>query len=76
MKKFYEEINGVDKNKTLDSLKFEITYVSLDQSREQYDEHVLEIGNWMIVPYGDPRIKPLKERHNVIGVPIITIYDC
>jgi Thioredoxin-like len=57
LKKFFADVNGVHQNKTTDQLRFEIVYVSMDLSKEQYEEHLREIGNWCIIPYGDPRIQ-------------------
>jgi hypothetical protein len=46
----------------------------MDQSKEQFEEHTREIGNWLIIPYGDTRLKAIKECHKIIGIPVLTIY--
>ena len=32
----------------------------MDNSKAQYKEHMIEIGNWYSVPFGDPRIEVIK----------------
>lgn len=49
LKDFYDQVNR-------EKERFQIVYVSLDISKDQYNEHLHAIGNWMIVPFGDPLI--------------------
>ena len=35
---------------------FEIIYISMDNSKDQFKEHFIDIGNWLAIPFGDPRI--------------------
>ena len=82
LKKFYEEVNNLDlrseKEKKEDpnsqsllrgARNFEIVYISFDNSKEQYKEHLIDIGNWMVIPYGDARIGVIKEKYEVVGIP-------
>ena len=47
----------------------EIIYVSLDLAKEQYEEHLLELGNWMSIPFGDKRNAELKEMYKINSIP-------
>ena len=48
---------------------FEIIYVSLDLANEQYEEHLIELGNWMSIPFGDKRNAELKEAYKINSIP-------
>ena len=54
---------------------FEIIYVSLDLANEQYEEHLLELGNWMSIPFGDKRNKDLKEIFKINSIPQVILFS-
>ena len=48
----------------------------MDNSKEQYDDHLKEIGtNWTLIAYTDPRGKALRSHFQVSGFPCIVIID-
>lgn len=48
----------------------------MDNSKEQYDDHLKEIGsNWTIIAYTDPITKALRSHFYVTGFPCIVIID-
>jgi hypothetical protein len=50
--------------------------VSFDQSEDEFKEHLVEIDNWLFIPWDDSeRIKALREECKVVGIPQLFIYD-
>ena len=48
----------------------EIIYIPLDLANEQYEEHLVELGNWMSVPFSDQdRIHNLKLKYGIKAIP-------
>lgn len=85
LKSFYSEVNSKRYHRNTDDKEeaelgviiknFEIVYISMDNSKEQYKEHLIDIGNWLAIPFGDSRIIPLKQKYEVVGIPQIIIFD-
>ena len=47
----------------------------MDNSKDQYREHLIDIGNWGVVPFGDPRVQLLKQKYEVVGIPMLIVID-
>lgn len=30
---------------------------------------MIDIGNWMSIPFGDPRVHVIKDKYEVVGIP-------
>ncbi|TNV79160.1 hypothetical protein FGO68_gene10668 [Halteria grandinella] len=75
-KKKTEQVNMADQfTQDLQPI-LEVVVVSMDSSKDQFEEHVNDIPkNWFVIPYGDERIKRIKETFDVIGIPQLIILD-
>ena len=38
-------------------------------------EHMAEIGNWMAIPFGDPRVELLKQQFEIVGIPMLVVFN-
>ncbi len=51
-------------------------YVSMDLSKEQFEDHVKEMANgWLVLPYGDPRRDIIKEKFGTVAIPQLVIFE-
>uniref|UniRef100_A0A915PVL1 Thioredoxin domain-containing protein n=1 Tax=Setaria digitata TaxID=48799 RepID=A0A915PVL1_9BILA len=65
LKDFYEEV---------DDDQFEIVFVSLDRSEEDLITYVKEShGDWYYIPYGSDEILKLKNKYEVVGIPMLIV---
>ena len=55
------------------SKNLEIIYVSHDQADEQYQKHLVELGNWLSIPFGDQRNEQLKQMYKVFSIPQVIV---
>ena len=67
LKNFYTDVNLAERT-------FEIVLVSSDRTEKDWKAHHSTMP-WMSLPWGDPRIDALREKFNVLGVPILVILD-
>ena len=65
-KKILEIVNKLEQNV---EKNMEVVYVSFDLAQEQQDEHMLELGNWMSIPFGDQRNQLLKDKFKISAIP-------
>jgi thiol-disulfide isomerase/thioredoxin len=66
LKEFYSEVN-------IDSKQCEVLYVPLDRSEEEFRESYTTMP-WLTISHSDQaRIKSLKERYRVTGIPHLVI---
>jgi len=67
LKEFYNELKSM-------GASFEIVFVSSDNSQQSFNEYY-EIMPWLVVPYGDDRIKKLKSAAGIQGIPTLIFVD-
>jgi len=56
-------------------LNVEIFFVSLDASKHQFQEHMIDQGNWMCLANDDPRAAEIKDEFQITSVPILSVVD-
>jgi nucleoredoxin len=64
---FYNDVNYPDK-------RFEIIQISLDQDEMAFNEFFNSMP-WVAVPFTDSRIKALKSKFKVTGIPILLLLN-
>eukprot|EP00347_Sterkiella_histriomuscorum_P017788 403347991 len=89
LKKFHQEVNfrkyfsddSEDEKEDEEQItgvtykNFELVYIYMDNSKEQYKEHMIDIGNWLAIPFGDPRVGALKQKYEIVSIPQLVIFD-
>lgn len=48
---------------------------SSDKSEEKFNDFFAEMGDWLAFPFEDSRIKTLKKKYEVNGIPWLVILD-
>lgn len=64
---FYNDINYPDK-------RMEVIHISSDKDEASFTEYFSHVP-WIAIPYGDARLKALKTRFRVTGIPILVILN-
>jgi nucleoredoxin len=64
---FYNDVNYPDK-------RFEIIQISSDQDEIAFNEYFGGMP-WVSIPFNDPRIKSLKQKFKVTGIPILLLLN-
>ena len=64
---FYNDANYPDK-------RLEIVQVSSDKDIDSFRKHVAHVP-WLAIPFGDARLKALKMRYKVTGIPILLLLN-
>lgn len=67
LKDFYNEVN-------IDARQCEIIYVSDDKNEKEFQTHYAMMP-WYAFPFGDPRIKQVKKKYTVVGVPFLIVVE-
>ena len=64
---FYNDVNYPDK-------RFEIIQVSSDKDDISFNEYYMGMP-WLAIPFNDPRIKALKAKFRVTGIPLLLLLN-
>ena len=73
---FVGELSNVyDRITDVDEYDIEIIYVSMDSSKEDFNEFFEEMGSWVAIPFGDKRIDELRTRHGVTDIPTLIVFN-
>ncbi|MFN9904344.1 MAG: thioredoxin-like domain-containing protein, partial [bacterium] len=67
LKDFYCEVN-------LEQKIIEIVYVSADKSEPEFKESYAKMP-WITYPFSSPMHNELKQKFNIIGVPVVLVCD-
>jgi len=59
----------------LKSQGFEVVFASSDSDRASCKTYFEEMGDWLVMPFGDPLIEKLKSKFKVQGIPTLVILD-
>ena len=71
---FTRILNEFYNQRNLDAKEFEVIYVSMDRTEEQFEQAYGEMA-WMALPFGDDRLKSLRTRFEVKSVPYLVVFD-
>jgi thiol-disulfide isomerase/thioredoxin len=71
---FTRILNEFYNQRNMDAKEFEVIFVSMDRSEEQFEQGYAEMP-WMALNFGDERLKTLRTRFEVKSIPYLVVFD-
>ena len=72
---FTKKLSEIYKKINIDRKEFDIVYISLDNTKEEYDEHLL-LMPWLSIPYDkQQRLRRIIDYYRITTLPCLILID-